>query len=265
MSTLPEAAKVYYEQSLAGTRIPDSDWFTAIGFNQVPGYRRVAALGNNPSIDVGTSEDVWAGGGIYPFLAAASALEVVSSSASDGVGGVGARTIVINGLDNLYVEMSEVVTLNGTTPVPLTKSFLRINNSLIMSAGSSEVNVGTIDIRSPSSTVRAQIPIGYGITRSSLYTVPAGHTLSELSLFGCINRTGGGAVRYATMATMFRSSSGFYRMPLEVSMSSNTPYRHDGNPGIIIAEKTDFLVRCTNVTVNGTDITAAWLGVLRKN
>lgn len=265
MTTLNEAAKVYYEQSLAGTRIPDSDWFTAVGFNQVPNYRRVAALGNNSGIDIGTPEDVWSSGGIYPFLSAASALEIISSSVNDTAAGTGARTVLINGLDGSYVEISETVTLNGTTPVALTKTYLRINNAFIMSAGSLEVNAGNIDIRSPASTVRAQIPTGYGITRSSLYTVPAGHTLSELSLFCCINRSGGGAVRYATIATLFRNTNGFYRMPLEVSMSSNTPYRHDGNPGIIVAEKTDFLVRCNNVTVNATDITAAWLGVLKKN
>ena len=57
----------------------------------VPGYTRVALLGHNPDIPAATAEDVWEGGGNYPLLAAASQLEVVSTSASDATAGTGAR------------------------------------------------------------------------------------------------------------------------------------------------------------------------------
>lgn len=36
------------------------DYYTAVGFNQLIGNSRVAALGNNPDIDAGP-EDVWTG------------------------------------------------------------------------------------------------------------------------------------------------------------------------------------------------------------
>lgn len=266
MTALNDSAKSFYEGSLTGSLIPGLDYFSAVSAGIVPDTRRVAALGNNPSIDTGTDEDIWSGGGFYPYPAVAVTLEAVSSSAADTAAGTGARTILVNGLDLNYVEQSETVILNGLSAVALTKSYLRINSSFITSAGSGKVNSGSISIRDTGAgTTRAIIPLGYGATRQSVYTVPAGHTLTELSLFASINRSGGGAVRYATVAIYIGSPLGFYRLPLEFSVSSNTPYRHDGNPGIVIQEKSDFAIRCTNVTVNSTDVTAAWLGVLRKN
>jgi hypothetical protein len=266
VTSINDSAKSFYEGSIAGSLIPEMDYFTAVSLGRVPNVRRVAALGNNPSIDTASAEDVWTGGGFYPYMTSAGFLEVVSSSASDAPAGTGAGSLLVNGLDGNYVEQSETVSLNGLTAVALTKTYLRINSAFIASAGSNRTNVGDISIRSSGGgTVRSIVPAGYGTTRQSIYTVPAGHTLSEISFLSSINRTGGGVVRYATVATYSGNPLGFYRLPLEFSISSNTPYRHDGNPGIIFPEKTDFAIRCTNVTVNATDITAAWLGILRKN
>lgn len=65
----------------------------AIGFGQVPGYRRITALGNNPDVDTGIHEDIWTGGGLYPWMTAATSLEIVSDSANDTAAGTGARTV----------------------------------------------------------------------------------------------------------------------------------------------------------------------------
>lgn len=266
MTAINDSAKAFYEGSLTGSLIPGLDYFSAVSAGIVPGTRRIAALGNNPSIDTGTDEDIWSGGGFYPYPTVSVTLEAVSSSAVDTSAGTGARTITVNGLDANYVEQSESVILNGLTAVALTKTYLRINSAFITSAGTGKINAGTISVRDTGAgTTRCIIPIGYGASRQSVYTVPAGNTLTELSLFASINRSGGGAVRYATVAIYIGNPLGFYRLPLEFSVSSNTPYRHDGNPGIVIPEKSDFAIRCTNVTANGTDITAAWLGVLRAN
>lgn len=85
-------------------------WFhnflQAIGFSQVPGYRRVTALGNNPDVDTGAAEEIWTAGGIYPFMTAATSLEIVSSSAADDSAGTGARTVLVNGLDAAYAEVA---------------------------------------------------------------------------------------------------------------------------------------------------------------
>lgn len=242
------------------------DFNTAVGFGLVPGVRRVTALGNNPDVDLATlPEDVWTGGGQYPWMTASTALEIVSTSVNDAAAGTGARTVLIQGLDINYVEVNQTVTLNGTTPVAVPTQLFRINNALIMSAGSGKVNAGDINIRNAGAgTVRAIIPLGYGITRQAVYTVPAGHTLSIHSQF-FNNIRAGGTVRDTTIANFIQSPNGFYRLPLELDVDGN-PYRHDGTPGVIIPEKTDYCHRVTFVSAaNDTNVTTAILGILIAN
>jgi hypothetical protein len=241
------------------------DFYTAVGFGMVPGCRRVAALGNNPDVDSGTiPEDIWSGGGLYPWMTAATSLEIVSSSASDSSAGVGARTVVINGLDINYVEVSQTITLNGLAAVAIPTQLFRINNALVASAGTSQTNVGDITIRNASAgATRGIIPAGYGITRQAIYTVPAGYTLSIHSTLVSLIKSN--ASINATMATWFRTSAGVARMPLEFSVSEAVPYRHDGTPGVIVVEKTDIAIRANFVSTNDTALTGAFLGILIAN
>jgi len=245
-----------------GTR----DFFAEVGFGGLTNYRRITALGNNPDIDIAsTPEDIWTGGGPYPWMTAATALEIVSSSVDDTSAGTGARTVLVAGLLDTYAEQSQTITLNGTTAVAIPTNLFRINSALITSAGSGKVNAGTLTIRDAGGgTTRAIIPAGYGITRQSIFTVPAGWTLQIVSQFFGFNTVAGGN-KFAKFATFIQSSSGFYRMPLELAIGDEPPYRHDGIPGLIVTEKTDFALRCTSVSNDNTDLTAAWLGVMKLN
>jgi hypothetical protein len=260
MSSFNDIEKAYYDQVSC-----END--SAIGYGLVPNYRRIVALGNNPDVDNATApEDVMSQGGLFTFPPSAAATEVVSSSANDTAAGTGVQTIRVLGLDANYNEIQEDVSLNGTTPVALVNQYLRVNSAFSLTSGSGHINAGTITVRQTVGPVTLiVIPIGYGQSRTSLYTVPAGYTLQVKSILGCINRNTAAAVYYATVATVFRTSNGNVRLPLEFSFSSNTPYRHEGDPGLIITEKMDFMMRCTNVAQDNTDVTAAWLGVLKKN
>jgi hypothetical protein len=242
------------------------DYLLDLGFNLRPGFRRIIALGNNPSIDTATvPEDVWTGGGLYPWMPALTSLEAVSSSTSDTAAGTGARTVLVVGLNDLYVEISELVTLNGVTAVPLLTQFFRINGVFTMSAGSVEENIGDVTIRDAGAgTVRAIMPATKGILRQSIYTVPAGHSLQVTDHVFCINRSGG-TTRFATISTFQRSPLGVRRQPLEISLNEQIPYLQHAHPGIPYPEKTDISLRCTNVTSNATDLTAGWLGLLKQN
>lgn len=246
------------------TNLPD--YLINIGFGLVPGLTRVTALGNNPDVDTGTiPEDVWSGGGLYPWMTASTALEIVSTNANDTAAGTGARTVLVQGLDINYIEVSQTITLNGVTPVALPQNLFRINNALIASAGSGETNTGIINIQDAGAgTIRAIIPAGYGITKQSIYTVPAGYTLQILSQFFSFNEVAGGN-KFARFATFVRSSNGFYRLPLELAVGDEPPYRHDGIPGLTLVEKTDFALRCTSISNDNSNVTAAWLGIRRKN
>ncbi len=251
---------------LQGHLIP-ADYFSSIAFgDDSTNLRRVTGLGNNPIVASGTvPEDVWSGGGIYPWLTTSTALEAISDSASDTAAGIGARTISLSCLDGNYVELaSQVITLNGLTPVAFSVPCFRTQQSLVISAGSNQTNVGNINIRDVGGgTVRAIIPAGYGITKQSQYTVPAGHTLQVVSLYIAALKSTGAALSI-DMATYFKSAAGVYRLPVTVSTGSNGVYRHDSLPGITAAEKTDFQLRVMD-TSGTANISGAWLGYIRKN
>ncbi len=135
-------------------------------------------MGYNPNAS-STAGTVWAvGSGSYAQLTAATALEAISSSASDAAAGVGARTIQIRGVEistGVYLPFQETITLNGTTPVPLVNtSAVAINSVEVLTAGSSITNVGNIDIRKVSgATVKSRIsldPEAQGKARDFVYT-----------------------------------------------------------------------------------------------
>lgn len=240
------------------------DFLLETGLGMIPGRRRVTALGNNADIDTAPADVAFGlGSALYPWMTSATALEIVSASANDAAAGTGARTVLINGLNATWQEISQIVTLNGVTPVVIPIPLYRINSALIMSTGSGQTNAGDITIRnSGGGTIRSIMPAGIGITRQSQYTVPAGYTLSVNSIVLSINRPT--SQRDASISSYIGSPNGFYRMPLELSVDGNT-YRHDGLPGIIVPEKTDFGLRCTYVSAINTNLTAAWLGVLSEN
>lgn len=241
------------------------DYYAGCSMGIVPGTTFVGGLGNNPSIDIGTvPEDIWSGGGQFPWITTAAALEAVSTSANDAAAGTGLRTMTINGLDSSFNPVTEIVTMNGTTPVALANQFFRINEVRIRTAGSTRVNAGDINIRDVSGgTIRAIVPTGFGLSRSSGYTPPAGYTLLITNYIFCINRPS--TQRDATLVARFRDNTGAYFFNAsEVSVDGN-PFQRLQTPPAPVPEKTDFIFRCTYASANGTDITAAWTGVLRAN
>ena len=93
-------------------------------------------------------------------------LSVVSSNAADTM------SLLIEGVDADYNVVYDVVTLNGVTPVSTTNSFMRVNNSVILSGS----NVGNITI-SHSGNAIDYIDAGIGLNQACVYTVPAKHAL----------------------------------------------------------------------------------------
>jgi hypothetical protein len=148
---------------------------------QIAWHYDVHKFGFNPDID-NSLETVWAQGGLYSYLAAATQLSVSSSSTDDTSAGTGARTVTLSGLDANYSEISETVTLNGQTAVTTTNSYLRIFRMVVNSAGSGGENAGVI--YAGTGTVTAGVPankyatiaIGDNQTLMALWTVPANHT-----------------------------------------------------------------------------------------
>lgn len=108
----------------------------------------------------------------YP--AAAVSLEVVSANAADAAAGTGCRKVKIVGLNASWVETTVEVTLNGTTPVAVTGTWLRVNAMYASEVGSGGKAAGNVDVRNVSGgAVFARLT---AVNRSAVgsYTVPEG-------------------------------------------------------------------------------------------
>ena len=60
--------------------------------------------------------------------------------------GAATSAVTITGFDYLGQPMVEVLTLNGTTPVPGKKAFRRVTNIAYAATAATTINVGTIDV-----------------------------------------------------------------------------------------------------------------------
>lgn len=138
----------------------------------------------------------WEQASNYEFPSAANTMSLVSTSGSDT-----AVTVLISGLDENYLPISETKTLTGTAPITTDNSYFRIND-MICTVGNA---VGTITL-SIGADVYSQIDPGNGRDQKSVYTVPAGYCffLTRVDAF-CTDANGGKAARFRNY---LRSSNG---------------------------------------------------------
>lgn len=137
--------------------------------------------GINEDVDLAAAEDVVEAGGTYagqPVLPtqAAEALNVVSSSANDAAAGTGTRKIRVEGLNAAGAWTEETITMNGTTPVVTSSTWLRVIRAYGVDAGSGGTNAGAITVKHNTTTanVFAVIKAGRNQAANAVFTVPAG-------------------------------------------------------------------------------------------
>jgi len=76
---------------------------------QIQGHRNVTVFGFNSDVDQ-TQVSVWPLQSLITFPSTALQMTVSSTSADDTAAGTGARTVVVQGLDANYNEVTETVT-----------------------------------------------------------------------------------------------------------------------------------------------------------
>lgn len=114
----------------------------------------------------------------YAFPASAVTMTLASTSALDNT----RATILINGLDSSWNQISETIALNGTSNVTTVNSYLRINSMIMTSTGTGQTtNVGTITAKNSGITYSV-ISIGISRSQAAVYSVPNGYTMYITSI-----------------------------------------------------------------------------------
>ena len=158
-----------------------ADPYFEIVKGNVPGHSFTGFEGIDEN--VGTTEyALWAEASIYAYPAAATLMNVSSSSANDDSGNTGAWNVTIYGLNAAYHLINETVTMNGQAPVSTVNQYYRVNRMVVEHVGTNTKNVGTIYIGTGAlvagkpTVVYNEITPGWGISSTAVYTVPDGYT-----------------------------------------------------------------------------------------
>lgn len=231
---------------------PTPNVYLDIARGSISNSKIVHKFGANFDIDQGTDpESVWSGGGVYPWasLSSAQTIYCLSTDAGD------TTTLTIEGLDANYDEISETVTLTGTSAVTTSNTFLRVFRMTY-----DATNVGTITARtvSASGTIVAQIDAGYAQTLMAVYTVPAGFTAYLVALDATIDGT-----KTCQMLMYHR----LFGKPFRIAhvAESDGHYRYDFTAPLTVPEKTDIDIRINEVSGNDARVTANFDLVLIKD
>jgi len=260
---------VNHSISQFGTTEP---FYLQVGRGQVHNHTHVHKYGFNGS--VGTGDDtIWFQQGDYTWSSAAVKLKISSDNAADDgdPAGNGANTVTVQGLDGNYEEISETVTLDGTTPVETTNTFLRTHRMFVVTAGAGLTNTGVIYAADTGDTygtpgvpdtatgIRSTIGAGEGQTLQAFYTIPAGYTGYLLQVAaGSVNGTNATTItlRTRTEGGAFRTKDKFIVFKDMLTMTYPVP--------LAIAEKTDIEMK-GDAAASTTDVAANFDLILVKN
>lgn len=156
---------------------PPKDYFVEVVRGNVPGHRLFNITGANTNMTAGSFENVWDQGGTYTYLTADTALFISSSDAGD------TQTVVVNGMDDTYTEVTRTATLSGQSQVALDDDLFRVFSAFVLSPTptSGDVYIAESDtltggVPDDETKIKAKIMQEFQSTQMAQYTVPLGKT-----------------------------------------------------------------------------------------
>lgn len=217
------------------------NFFVEATKGNIVGQETINKFGHNE--DLGTSfEDVQNEGGILIFLQSAELITFSSNDAGDTLLGTNATSIEIQGLDENFAEITEILNLSGTTGVNTTNEYIRINRIFVHQVGNySTTNAGFINgVAAISGTTQIQIGAEEGQSQTTHYTVPAGNKVIITGIFASVATGKTVDIRFLTRANAddIIPPTSPIRLMREIH-GLNTPYIALSKANLNFNEKTD--------------------------
>lgn len=100
----------------------------------ITGQRAFFFFGHNDDVDTAW-EDIHPNGGDINWLTSAGKVEVLSSDAADTSAGLGCRSVEVHGLSATGADQDEVITMNGTSAVESSLTYIRVNKMHLETVG----------------------------------------------------------------------------------------------------------------------------------
>lgn len=227
------------------------DFFVELVKGNVVGQESINKFGQNDIVGT-VEEDVQTQGGILTFLTSAELMSIISSDpVNDNSTGSNARSVLIEGLDENFTEISEVVNLSSSA-VNTTQEYIRVFRFKVNEVGTYGVtNAGTITATAASGSVQIEIEEDTGQSETSHFTVPAGKK-AILKRMSITMDTG----KVVSIKVLIRENADNVIAPfspikkIKHFVGLDTPLLLTESDGLLLEEKTD--VWFTAQTTTGT-------------
>lgn len=220
-------------------------------------------FGYHDNLQNGVLETIWEPEGLFVPMSTAGPLSIVSDSIEDtNTTGTGSWGVVVYGINENYENVTEVVLLNGLTPVLTTNNFLGVNRVANYLVGSSQYNVGTITLTGDGTT-QATIPATQGTSQQAFLFVPANATfLASWLWINALKLAGGSSPKLTVFVyiTSLVSNSRYEVFRGKIDTSVDDVIQLSPPLPFVIGEKSLFEVQAVSDT-NGTACGVRFSGI----
>lgn len=118
--------------------IANQEWYQKVAAGEVPGFRLYDLFGRNTAVGTTVTPIVAKalGGDFWAPTSASTVRVKAGENSNDSAAGPGARTVLVEGLDENYAFASEVLTLAGTSAsASTTTTFRRVFRATVQTTG----------------------------------------------------------------------------------------------------------------------------------
>jgi len=237
---------------------------------KIPGAVPLIAYGERTSAGAEVRYPIWPDGATIAEAPYGTGVVIQSTSINDTAGGTGVRSVSIHYLRQDFSPVDDlVITLNGTTSVPINDPLFRFAQCMHVTpgqVGSGKVAAGEITLTNPAKTqVYSQIPTG-GLRCSSSYRmVPKGKRLIvDTAVTSSVSSTADTTDLVRLVSNYFEGH--YYRDPLlfipYASIGVQNNAIASNFPGGIGPLPEGTIIGCTHTSNKASTVSCDWFGHL---